>query len=1113
MEALNKILGAVRKEKGLDDLNEFWTVTGACPVSSSTCHSFPLLIVVTVWICLLCLEQISFPLNARLHEKVFSANASGNAIRSTSTTTTLSHQRLLMSKHAVQSDSDFDYDTSSTISEVEDSPALSPVAMSPSPISEQQKQQRGTGEVLEEEERGRQSVPSSKRASLSMSLSFSDDKDDDDEDYENESRISGTDTVAQLTGESTITTTQNFSTPQATSTLAAKAVAVDKSVSSAASTAAPDSFLGSSSLLLNSSPLFATPLPQSTSSFTPTSAASIVHTLSTSAVSYAYSQDSLLPFSDSPSLLSATAISEVEPSLLLTRRSDIASPPKEPLDTLSPRGNKSLLLTPESVLSNNDDTNKHNHHEDVQEDKDREVSAMSISMSMSNSSSAAAPFPPLATASDVSVLADNWPASPVDGNGSGQKTARQSLASTATTHQGPLSPQLNDTTTGTATATTSATNLSAQHQMTPVDSTHGVTSNLLSPPLLLSSMKKSAPRRSSRGTQRVSFEGLELSPIETSLDDTGNRKPPRGRASLRDEDSGDLADVSALTSFSRSGVIALSNHSPVPTNQSATTATSPSTVITAATTATAKTIKTQGSGNDQQTEMTVSEKESDGEESLTVSETSGNEQETELDSELENEVTDQVEDRSRSIGPDSSAEMVDTTANTSVTSAVSEDASLPIEEEEENVSSSQANHSGTSVNTSASADMDMDMDMGANDMPDMDDEDMVDESMSRLVSSQIASSPLTTTPRDHDQQQRKSLRATPGSTDRSAWSSNQSMMSTPGSAEFPRGRKLHDSTFLESSDESDNADNEDDNNKDNDEKQRESETEGVTEGEVSVSFVDKSFLRTIADDNTEYAGKKVLAETKRRQQLQRAKEKEHDLKKKAKRRRMLGLSDSDDDVNDTTHYRGSDEDNEEEHDDYDDEDGDEGGTRYGRDPTANTGLRRSRRATKGRRLQYWKGERCVYNEGTLVGISDPIPTPAKAKSRLRARKQRRGLDDDDNENDLDFDENQPSQSQSRSQTQGASNKRLKASTVTLPRDVEYLTAQESATLSVWDNVQERPATTNVVCISASLGPPRPLPVLSERAPGKEQVGFALPLLSAKEMEGLMPGWTAGEFWW
>jgi hypothetical protein len=46
-----------------------------------------------------------------------------------------------------------------------------------------------------------------------------------------------------------------------------------------------------------------------------------------------------------------------------------------------------------------------------------------------------------------------------------------------------------------------------------------------------------------------------------------------------------------------------------------------------------------------------------------------------------------------------------------------------------------------------------------------------------------------------------------------------------------------------------------------------------------------------------------------------------------------------------------------------------------------SGVRRSRRKTKGKRLEYWKNERSVYMKGKMMGLLVANPTPVKPKRK------------------------------------------------------------------------------------------------------------------------------------
>jgi hypothetical protein len=54
------------------------------------------------------------------------------------------------------------------------------------------------------------------------------------------------------------------------------------------------------------------------------------------------------------------------------------------------------------------------------------------------------------------------------------------------------------------------------------------------------------------------------------------------------------------------------------------------------------------------------------------------------------------------------------------------------------------------------------------------------------------------------------------------------------------------------------------------------------------------------------------------------------------------------------------------------------------------GVRRSRRKTKGKRLQFWKNERGVYMKGKMMGLLIANETPAKPKRKQSSKKKTSG---------------------------------------------------------------------------------------------------------------------------
>jgi len=169
--------------------------------------------------------------------------------------------------------------------------------------------------------------------------------------------------------------------------------------------------------------------------------------------------------------------------------------------------------------------------------------------------------------------------------------------------------------------------------------------------------------------------------------------------------------------------------------------------------------------------------------------------------------------------------------------------------------------------------------------------------------------------------------------------------------------------------------------------------------------------------------------------------------------------------------------------DYDDDDGDDDDDDgYGR---------RSKRATKGKRFQYWKNERPVYNQGQIVGLLTADPTPkkkakpganaGKAGALRKARPTATGYE-------VDSEEMPP---------------------VRLPSDIQYLDSGEDEELMVWDDPNDAIKTLKVVCNKERLPPPSELPITAKRPKGKSGVGSASQFFAVPEIAGLMSGWISG----
>lgn len=150
-------------------------------------------------------------------------------------------------------------------------------------------------------------------------------------------------------------------------------------------------------------------------------------------------------------------------------------------------------------------------------------------------------------------------------------------------------------------------------------------------------------------------------------------------------------------------------------------------------------------------------------------------------------------------------------------------------------------------------------------------------------------------------------------------------------------------------------------------------------------------------------------------------------------------------------------------------------------------VRRSRRATKGMKFAFWKGERAVYDHGKIVGMLKANPTPAKSKKRPAGGEARKGI------LKLRYDD-------------GAEQEEAP---VVLPRGVRFMDRQLADELQVWDDETEDSKRMRVVSFKESLYPPSALPITAARPPGKNKVGFAAQSFNVPEAPGLMSGWITG----
>lgn len=317
-----------------------------------------------------------------------------------------------------------------------------------------------------------------------------------------------------------------------------------------------------------------------------------------------------------------------------------------------------------------------------------------------------------------------------------------------------------------------------------------------------------------------------------------------------------------------------------------------------------------------------------------------------------------------------------------------------------------------------------------------------------------------------------------------------SMISTPGSNEFVRGYHMPDpdATVMNelSTDEEDDEDLDETGvstpevggrkrggkqaGKKNTVTDGEDELNTTNPNEVTTTFIDVDYLHTIGSSNKKYV--KAREELKKRRP------------KVSKPRRTQLYHSSDEE--DGGARRGSSEEEEEE-----------------QDSEEECGRRRSKRATKGQRFQFWKGERPIYEKGTLVEIHAPDPTPQKrkrptakvtedGKAAKRAKKATRADHSDDEE-----------------EREHAAAHKLPP--VRVPKNVKYLARDDIETLEIWDEVQETQGAEKVFCTAESLLPPVALPRTAKRQPGRDKVGFAAHSFNVQEVPNTMSGWLSGNY--
>lgn len=292
--------------------------------------------------------------------------------------------------------------------------------------------------------------------------------------------------------------------------------------------------------------------------------------------------------------------------------------------------------------------------------------------------------------------------------------------------------------------------------------------------------------------------------------------------------------------------------------------------------------------------------------------------------------------------------------------------------------------------------------------------------------------------------------STPGSA-----RSDRTNISTPGSNEFARGAKSKDDTFMESDEE------------ENDEDSRRSSKGKGKKGGKKRKVDDSAMVDTDEEDidTSGYADDSFASKLGKRG-------------KGAKGGKAF--------VDDA--YGGYEQEEDEGLMDSDDDD-DEGG------------MRRSRRATKGKKMAWWKGERAIYNKGTMVGLLTAVPTPVNPKKRALnkvSKADKKGLKKTLNESS---DEEEGFRSHKKVKTE--------EKPIELPDDIEYLKRGEADEISVWDDTTDTSKAQKVVCYEESLQPPSALPITANRPRGKDKVGSAAQSFNVPEVTKHMSGWISG----
>lgn len=169
-----------------------------------------------------------------------------------------------------------------------------------------------------------------------------------------------------------------------------------------------------------------------------------------------------------------------------------------------------------------------------------------------------------------------------------------------------------------------------------------------------------------------------------------------------------------------------------------------------------------------------------------------------------------------------------------------------------------------------------------------------------------------------------------------------------------------------------------------------------------------------------------------------------------------------------------------------------------------SGMRRSKRVTKGQRVQFWKNERPRYMRGRMVGMLEAEPTPAKpkrsgaTKKKSAKSKQSKKLFEDESDDSFSGGDGGKRISQA---------KRFPSSQ--LPKNVKFVPRSKVDSYSVWDDVLTAPMKSTIIHLNDTAPPPTQLPITAQRPPGKDVVGVAAQSFNIPEIPQKMSGWISG----